>query len=124
MKYLGIDFGLRRVGLAKSEGLLATPWQVINVKGFSDALKKVLELAREEQVNKVVVGLPGGKIGQTVLGLVKALKKNGLNVETADETLSTHQALSQMIEENIPQKKRAISDAYSAAIILQNYLDS
>lgn len=124
MKYLGVDFGLRRVGLAVSFGELASPLKTIEVGGFKDAVMKVMKLARTEGFNKIIVGLPEGKIGETVLGFITALKKRGLDVESYDEALSTRQATRQMIELNIPKEKRKINDAYSAAIILQTYLDN
>lgn len=124
MQYLGIDFGLRRVGLACSEGDLAAPLKIIKVKGLIDAAGKISEFVKKEKVDKVIVGLPEGKMGQTVLGFVKALRKKGLDVDTADETLSSQKATSWMIESNVPKKGRRINDAYSAAIILQQFLDS
>lgn len=124
MRYLGIDFGLKRVGLAISEGELSSPFKIIEVRGFKDALEQVTKLITQEGFDKIVVGLPEGKISQTVLGFVKALKRIGLDAETSDETLSSQQAIVQMIKLNIPKEKRQTNDAYSAAIILQNYLDS
>lgn len=124
MKYLGIDFGLKRVGLAISEGSYPSPLEVVAVRGLKDAVKKVSQFAKEREFTRIVVGLPEGKMGQTVLGFVNGLRKIGLDVEVFDETLSSKRATRQMIEENIPLKKRRIDDAYSAAIILQDYLDS
>lgn len=121
MRYLGIDFGLRRIGLATSEGEVAAPWKVIEGRGFSDLLQKL-----EKEVNsfdKVIVGMPEGKIAKTVAGFVKALRRMGLEVEEADETLSSQQAMQKMIELNIPREKRKVSDDMAAAIILQNWLD-
>lgn len=124
MRYLGIDFGLRRIGLATSEyGQLASPWQVLEVNSLKDALEKVKKITTESQFDKIVVGLPEGSIGKTVLGFIKALKQTGLNVESTDEALSTKKAISQMIELNVSRDRRKRNDAYSAAIILQNYLD-
>lgn len=122
MRYLGIDFGLRRIGLAVSEGNLASPYKVVEGRGFTDLMEKI----KRESVgfDKVVVGLPEGKMGKTVLGFVNALKKNGLDVDTTEETLSTKLAIQQMLAINIPKKKRKINDDIAAAIILQNYLDS
>jgi len=82
MKYLGIDFGLRRVGLARSEGMLVTPLKIIEIKGFRDGVQQISDFARKEEFTKIVVGLPEGKIGKTVLGFVTALRKEGFNVET------------------------------------------
>lgn len=124
MRYLGVDFGLKRVGLAISEGTLASPLKTIEVRGLVDAIEKVREIAQSQGFTKIVVGLPEGKMGQTVLGFVKALKKKELDVVTTDETLSSQQAIQRMVELNIPKKLRLTNDAYSAAIILQNYLDS
>ncbi len=124
MKYLGIDFGLKRVGLAISEGQLASPWQILRVQNFKDAVDKTSKVIKEESFEIIIIGLPEGKIGKTVLKFVKALKKIGLDVETADETLSSQDALAQMIELNTSKKDRQESDATAAAIILQNYLDN
>lgn len=124
MRYLGIDFGLRRIGLATSEhGELSAPWKVLEVRSFKDALTKIKEELLVERFDKIIVGLPEGKIGKTVLGFIKALESSGFNVESEDETLSTKKAISQMIDLEIPKRKRRISDAYSASIILQNHLD-
>lgn len=122
MRYLGIDFGLRRVGLATSEGIFATPYEVIEGRSFNDLLEKILIEAKE--FDKVVVGMPEGKMGQIARGLIKALRKNGINVEEAEETLSSQKALSQKIEIGIPRKKRKVNDDTAAAIILQEYLDN
>src|SRR3989344_6441502 len=123
MKYLGIDFGLKRVGLATSEGNLASPLKTIEVKGFKDIVEKVVKLVKTEGFDKIVVGLPEGKMGQTVLGFIKALRNFGIEAVEADETLSSQKATAQMIELNVPKKDRRINDATAAAIILQNYLD-
>lgn len=124
MRYLGIDFGLKRIGLATSEGNFASPWQVLQVKNFSDALDKTTQVIRDGNFQKIIVGLPEGKIGKYTNGFVNALKKMGFEVETADETLSSKRAVDQMIELNIPKLKRHVNDDTAAAIILQDYLDS
>lgn len=122
MKYLGIDFGLRRVGLATSEGQIASPWKVIAGSGFQDLTNKLIKQAWG--FDQLVVGRPEGKMGQVVKKVVKSLRSHGFKVTETDETLSTQQAISQMIILNIPRKERRVNDAYSASIILQNYLNS
>lgn len=123
MKYLGVDFGLRRIGLAVSAGEIASPWQILEIKNFSDAVEKTSQIIREGEFDKIIVGLPEGKMGQNVVGFVAALKKRGFEVETAEETLSSKRALEAMIEQGVRQKKRRLKDAYSAAEILQGYLE-
>lgn len=124
MKYLGVDFGLRRVGLASSEGEIASALDTIEVRGLKDALQKISQFAKLNEFTKIIVGLPEGKMGQTVLGFVKTLKKKGFDVDTADETLSSKIATKRMLEQNIPQRARRINDATAAAIILQQFLDN
>lgn len=124
MKYLGVDFGLKRLGLATSEGEIASPFKTVQVKGFHDSINKVLEFAKKENVEKIIIGLPEGKMGNTVSGFINKLKKLGLVVESTDETLSSKRAVEKMIELDIPKEKRKINDDIAAAIILQNYLDN
>lgn len=124
MKYLGVDFGLRRIGLATSEGEIASPYKILEVKNLAEGVEKVLNVISQESIDKILVGMPEGKLGKTVLGFIRKLKKSGLQVEGVDETLSTRNATYQMIEMNIPKEKRKFNDAYSAAIILQAWLDN
>ncbi len=124
MRYLGVDFGLKRIGLATSEGTIASPLRVLEVKSFKDAVLQVEKIVKDGIFDKVVVGLPEGKMGQTVRGFVNKLRKSGIEVLEADETLSTQEAFKQMVELNIPQQKRQVNDDIAAAIILQDYLDS
>lgn len=124
MRYLGIDFGLKRAGLAVSEGSLASPWKIIegtSVKKLSD---KIYREILGNNFDKIVVGRPEGKVGLAVSKLVKFLKSKDLDIEEADETLSTKQASEIMVQLGVPKKKRRVNDDYSAAIILQNYLDT
>lgn len=122
MRYLGVDFGLRRVGLARSEGQLASPWKVIEGKGLANIVAKIKKEARG--FDRVVVGVPEGKMGKIVRKVAKILRESGSEVMVVDETLSSQHATTLMVELDLPRKKRAVNDAYSAAIILQNYLDN
>lgn len=124
MKYLGVDFGLRRIGLSISEGELASPWKVIEVKSLADAVEKIADIIKDGSFDKVVVGMPEGKLSKTVFGFIKRLKQENFDAETFEETLSTKQAIQSMIATGIPKEKRKVNDAVAAAIILQNWLDN
>ena len=56
---LGIDYGLKKIGLALAEGNLAEPLSVIKT---DLSTKKIVNLCQENKVDKIVVGLPEGKI--------------------------------------------------------------
>lgn len=123
MKYLGVDFGTKRVGLAISEGNLATPWRVIKVRGLSDLVEKIPQIVRVENFEKIVVGLPEGSTGEKAQKFIRLLLEKGLDVTSADETLTSKKALKVMIEAGYGRQKRKSDDAIAAALILQNYLD-
>lgn len=120
MKYLGIDFGLKKIGLAISDGDLASPLGIIYVKGSKDALNKIKDIIKKENIDQVVVGLPESGVRSAIL---KFVTKLDISVETVDETLSSQDAKSRMIELGVKRKKRMEEDAYSAAEILQQFLD-
>lgn len=126
-KILGIDYGRRKVGIALSEGVLVEPFKVIRVDSFEDAVKKVIEVIKVEKVDKVVVGVSEGKMGEESKKFASQLTVHGslFAVELFDETLSTQDAQTLSREAGIRQKKRKeMEDAYAASIMLQNYLDS
>ncbi len=123
MFYLCIDFGLRKIGLATSTGEIATPWKILNTNSLGSTVSQIEKIVKDNKFDKIIVGLPEGKMGKNTLKFVTALRKNKLDVETADETLTSKNATAQMIEIGIPQKKRRHQDAVAASIILQSYLD-
>lgn len=127
MRYLGVDYGKRKVGLAISEGKIASPFKVILVNALKDALIKISAVIRKEEVDHVVIGMPeSGEARKITQRFIRGLKKVaplGCDIVEAEETLTTQNALNKMIEQGFSKKRRQIEDAYSAAIILQNYLD-
>lgn len=124
MKYLGIDYGLKRVGLAFSEGSLASAWKVLEINSLTDALEKISRVVASEGIDEVIIGMPGGDIGKATEKFIKGMQQRGYKIISWDETLSTRHAQDLMIQLGISKKTRKLSDAYSAAEILQNYLDS
>lgn len=123
MKYLGIDWGLKRIGLAISEGQLASPLDCLIVTNLNDAIEKVKKVVDREKIDKVILGKPEGEMGKKVVEVAKRLQQIGIDVTLADETLSTQKAKSLMIEMGYGRKSRRDDNATSAAIILQHFLD-
>lgn len=119
MKYLGIDFGKKKIGLALAEAGLAEPYQIIENGKWELEIKKICE---EEKIEKIIIGISEGHSEMIAKDFGEKLKViTSLPVEYFDETLTTHDALVKMKE---AKSKRQDEDAISAAIILQNYLDS
>lgn len=125
MNILGIDFGLKNVGLAFSCGDLAQPLDQIKVKSYQDLLEKVSRICQVNKIEKVVVGVEEGEIG-------KKAKKFGRDLEDLvklpvvfySETLTSKEATQKMIEAAKPLKKRQKQNHLIAAcLILQDYLE-
>lgn len=123
MRYLGIDWGLKKIGLAVSEGEIATPLKTLQVNGLEDAITKVVGCIEDEIADLIVLGQPEGEMGEIVKKVSKLLKDEGFEVVLVDETLSTQTAKSLMIEMGLSKKDRKEDNATAAAIILQRYLD-
>lgn len=119
MKILGIDYGESKIGLAVSESSLAYPLRVLRIKEGDDPIKKIKDIAEEEGIDKIVVGISEGVTGEKSKEFAEKL-----GAETFDETLTTQSAQELSREAGIKRKKRKdMEDAYAASIILQNYLD-
>lgn len=129
MRYLGIDYGLKKNGLALSEGQIASPFKVLEINGLNDAINKILQVVKSEEIDRVVIGVPESgeaksAVKKFISKLKESLKETQVSVIEADETLSSVSAKDLMIDLGLSEKSRQKEDAYSAAIILQNFLDS
>ena len=140
MRVLGVDVGIRRVGLALSDpsATLATPLRALEVSGpLEDAAAAVAReisvlMAQEDGLQAVVVGVPRFLDGQphrqtdTVLRFVEILRARAtVPVELQDERLSSWEAESRLaLREKDWRRRKSRLDAAAAAVILQDYLDS
>jgi len=123
MKILGIDYGLKKIGLALTEGNLAEPLSVISNR--SSVVSKISGVCQKYGIEKIVIGMPEGKIATKVREFGKKLSQSTkLPVVFQDETLTSQEAIAKMIEAGRGRKYRQTkSDAFAAALILQSYLD-
>jgi len=139
MRALGVDYGERRIGLALSDmsGTLASPWKTIvnpgSVNRFADELvEEANRVAEEGGLAAIVIGLPRRLNGEptTLTSTVRQLARLvtvavDCPVVLQDERLTSSEAdeLLARREHDWRRRKRDI-DALSAALILQDYLDS
>jgi putative holliday junction resolvase len=128
-RILGVDYGIRRIGLALSDGLglTAQPLEVVETGRFG---QRIAELVAEHGIETVVVGLPtplGGGESASVEGaraLGEELDGMGLEVVFVDERFTSRMAESSLLESGMKRRqRRATVDKVAAAIILQSYLD-
>lgn len=124
MKYLGIDFGLRHVGLALADGSLAEPLGEKNYSNLEELFNYLKRLGDEQEIDKIIIGLPEGKLAETVKKFGSDLTSlTNKEVIYQDETLSSQEAKNKLIEAGAPQVKRRLDHQAAAALILQEYLD-
>ena len=139
MRFVGLDIGERRVGVAVSDasGTLARPLGVLRLAGLDvDALdvvaSEVARLAAEEDgVGAIVIGLPrrldGSPTDMTprVEQFARKLEtKIALPITFQDERLSSREAESRLaLRDKDWRSRKARLDAAAAAVILQDYLD-
>ena len=123
MKVLALDYGSARTGVAVSDptGTVARPLGVIEAADTDGGLARVLEVVREEDVERIVVGLPvtlrgerGAQADVTERFVERLRAAADVPVETFDERFTTALARA--------SQTRAAEDAAAAAHLLSSYL--
>lgn len=134
-RFLGLDLGDVRIGVAISDSLAITaqPLETIQRVGPRKDLNLIAELVRARGVGTVIVGLPlllsgeeGTKAGEARQFADQLGRRcHGVQVKLWDERLTTVEAERTMLSGNVRRAKRKKSvDALAAVLILQSYLDS
>jgi putative holliday junction resolvase len=122
MRYLGIDFGEKRIGIAISDEDASISFPVTVLANDDSLLKNIVDLAMQNRVETIVMGESRNFQGEInpIMWKIEVFKKHletiGYRVEYEPEFMTSVQA-SQIIGEN------KMLDASSAALILQSYLD-
>ena len=144
MRYLAIDFGKKRIGLAISDdaGMFASPYATRRRLGTARDVEEIITTLRGLGAQGIVFGLPRssdgsrGPLENETRALAAALQDGlraanlEIEIEWWDERFSTAEALTHMRAAGISQKRGRESsgtdsvDARAAAVILQGFLDS
>jgi len=130
-RYLGVDYGTKRIGLAISDGLglTARPFEVVARPDLETALRRIVD---QYPVAGVVVGLPtalGGYEGESATAARELGEEIGelleVPVSYVDERFTSRIAESVLLESGMKRRDRKETvDKVAAAIILQTFLDS
>lgn len=132
-RFMGLDVGDKTIGVAISDPFFITAQghSTIIRTGIKKDIQRLKEIIEENNVSKIVVGLPKnmnnsiGPQGEKVLDFVSRIKKE-LNNEIIlqDERLTTISAERILIEGNVSRKNRKkVIDKVASTYILQSYLD-
>jgi putative Holliday junction resolvase len=131
MRYLAIDYGEKRTGLAICDAneTIVTPLAVIH--GQKELQKKISAVIKKEGVEAVVIGLPlnmdgsEGSQAKLVLKFAEQLREHlDVPVHFQDERLSSFDAEQKLAPAELTRsKKRKLLDAVAAASILEAFLE-
>ncbi len=131
--YLAIDYGTRRIGLAKSDpsGTIASALFTIEIKSMNEAVKKIVEVIEKYEPNAVVIGYPllaSGEKSKKCLEVDEFIDKiadlyKG-EIHKVDESWSSAEAQDVIHAhgKRVGKKKERL-DRIAAVIILQRFLD-
>ena len=134
-RILGVDFGDTRTGLAVSDvsRFLASGIGYVSPGGIVKTADKVAEVAREQKVSAIVVGLPKNMDGsegfraercREFAALLYQMLEGEVHIAMIDERLTTMTASRYLNETNTRgSHRKGVIDTLSAQIILQNALD-
>ena len=131
MRFLCIDLGDKRTGLAICDGdeILASPLAVL--EGQKKLLDEIIEIARQNQVEGLVFGLPlnmddseGQRAIQTRKFADQIKEKTNLPIFFQDERLSSFTAQNKLSQTGLTHKKKKDRiDALAAAEILKTFIE-
>ncbi|MGC8559116.1 MAG: Holliday junction resolvase RuvX [Phycisphaerae bacterium] len=133
VRVLGIDFGLRRIGLALGDTVsrLATPFDCLEGLTDFDAAAAITKLAHDEQISTFICGMPLNEDGspnpqsrRTSEFITSLRAASGMNVLPVNEFLTTFEAENLLAGNFTSGQKKKRVDALAAARILQAYLNS
>jgi putative Holliday junction resolvase len=139
-RLLGVDVGERRIGVAVSEGAIAVPLDIIQHKNRAADIARLVDIARREDVEAIVVGLPVSLSGEehAQARLTRRFGEQLAEASTVpvvyhDERYSSVNAaaLGDVVLPEKPERRHRTSprrkqplDDRAAAVILQSYIDA
>jgi putative Holliday junction resolvase len=131
MRYLAIDYGLKRTGLAVCDAreTIASPLKVL--AGQRRLVEEIEQIVASENIEGIVLGLPlnmdgsEGPQARQVLAFADRLKQRlGIPIYLQDERLSSFGAEEKLQTRGLSRaERRERLDALAAAEILQAFLD-
>ncbi len=130
MKLMGIDYGDARIGVALSDPLCITAQGWGTVAQSEMSAQQIADLAKEQQVKRIVVGLPKnmdnteGASAEKARAFAEKLRTlTEVDITFWDERLTTVAAHGFLSELDVRGKKRkALVDTVAATLILEGYM--
>ena len=126
---MALDIGTKRIGIALSDYLqvIATPHSTIPRVPEDKAVETIVKLAKENRVEKIVIGVPinmDGTLGFQAQDCIDFSQKIlGFDIIQEDERLTSEEAEERLRSRKVDfRRNKGLVDMESAAIILEQYL--
>ena len=126
---MALDIGTKRIGVALSDYLqvIALPCVCIQREPEQKAIEEITKIAKENNVEKIVIGVPvnmDGSLGfQAKNCLDFAQKIVGFDIIKEDERLTSEEAEERLKRRKVDfRKNKGLVDIESACVILEQYL--
>ncbi len=132
MRFLGIDYGVRRIGLSQGDDLgVATPLPALTEADPAKRWAALAAVVRQRRVTELVVGhplnmddTPGFKAKEVESFAARLRAEFGLPVHLVDERLTSYEAESTIARSRRREVRASgIIDSRAATLILQDYLN-
>ena len=128
-KIMALDVGTKRIGVALSDYLqvIANPCTCIQREPEQKAIEEITKIAKENRVEKIVVGVPynmDGTLGFQGENCIEFSQKLiGFDIILEDERLTSEEAEERLKSRKVDfRKNKGLVDIESACIILEQYL--
>jgi len=125
MKYLGIDYGDSKVGLAIGDSAsgLALPYKILANRGAKGLLLEIKNICQQEKINQIIVGVPFNTQAKTATPAEKKVRDfiQALQAAVALPISEQSEIFSTKAAQKLSPGKR--DDDLAAMLILQSYLD-
>ena len=128
-KIMALDVGTKRIGVALSDYLqvIANPCPCIQREPEQKAIEEITKIAKENRVEKIVVGVPynmDGTLGFQGENCIEFSQKLiGFDIILEDERLTSEEAEERLKSRKVDfRKNKGLVDIESACIILEQYL--
>ena len=126
---MALDVGTKRIGIALSDYLqvIATPHGTISRTPENVAIEEIVKIAKENRVEKIVVGVPinmDGTLGAQAQDCIDFSQKIlGFDIILEDERLTSEEAEARLRSRKVDfRKNKGLVDMESACVILEQYL--
>ncbi|RQD67323.1 MAG: Holliday junction resolvase RuvX [Desulfonatronovibrio sp. MSAO_Bac4] len=131
MRYLGMDFGIKRIGLAISgpDSTMAFPYKTIFRTTRQAVFDEIIEIISHEQIDAVVLGIPltsepDNLTSRQVKNFLKSLERRiHIPVHIVNEAFTSSEAKNILKERRLGHKKeKEVLDQLAAVLILETFL--